>query len=199
MEGRETRDPGYDDWFDEPEPPTEGTGRPGRRVYDAPEDAWVLPEERQRPRRGGGRREFDFGGRTLTATQVAIVAVSALAILLAILAAAGVFNSGGKTSAPPVTTSTLPRTTSHSTSTPTTTKTAVTAPTQALRPGDTGSQVKLLQQALAALGFSPGKIDSNYGPATTTAVKQFQASKGLTQDGLFGPKTAAALQQALSG
>ncbi len=196
MEGTEERDPGYDDWFDEPELPTEGTGRHGRGGYDeSVEDVWVLPEER-RPRRGGGRRDIVFAGRTLSVTQVAIVGASALAIFLAILAAAGVF-SGGKTAAPPVTTP--PTTASRSTSTPTKTTPTAQAPTQSLTPGDTGAQVKLLQRALAVLGYSPGKADGDYGPATVTALKQFQASKGLTQDGIFGPQTATALQQALSG
>ncbi len=196
MEGRQGRDPGYDDWFDEPEPLTDGAGRHGRGSYDeSVEDVWVLPEE-QRPRRGGGRREIVFAGRTLSAAQVAIVAVSALAIFFAILAAAGVFSSAAKKAAPP-TTPTLPRTTSQSTST--TTTPAVQAPTQALRPGDTGAQVKLLQRALASLGFSAGKPDGVYGPGTEAAVKSFQASNGLTQDGIVGPQTVAALQKALSG
>ncbi len=72
-------------------------------------------------------------------------------------------------------------------------------PTTTLKPGDTGSDVKTLQRALAALGFSPGKPDGNYGPTTKTAVQHFQTSKGLTSDGIVGPKTLLALQQALSG
>ena len=45
MEGREERDPGYDDWFDEPEPPSESQSAAGRGVYEDVEEVWVLPEE----------------------------------------------------------------------------------------------------------------------------------------------------------
>ena len=67
-----------------------------------------------------------------------------------------------------------------------------------LAPGDTGPQVRILQRALAALGFLPGKPDGGYGPATQTAVERFQASQGLPQVGVVGPQTLAALQDALS-
>ena len=199
MEGRDQRDPGYDDWFDEPEPPTQEAGRPGRGVYDeSVEDVWVLPEERPLHRRSGGGREIVIGGRALSATQVAIVGVSAIAVLLAILAALGVFNSSP--AAAPATTATNPAPTqTRPTSTAATTTPAVQAPTEALKPGDTGSQVKLLQKALAALGYSPGKADGDYGPATEAAVKLFQTAKGLTVDGIAGAHTIATLQKALSG
>jgi len=72
------------------------------------------------------------------------------------------------------------------------------APTQTLAPGDTGSQVEILQRALAAVGFSAGTPDGEYGPATQTAVARFQASKGLPQVGIVEPQTLAALQHALS-
>jgi peptidoglycan hydrolase-like protein with peptidoglycan-binding domain len=58
--------------------------------------------------------------------------------------------------------------------------------------------VKLLQQALTALGFSPGKADGDYGPTTQFEVEKFQLSKGLTADGVVGQQTLAALQQALA-
>jgi peptidoglycan hydrolase-like protein with peptidoglycan-binding domain len=72
------------------------------------------------------------------------------------------------------------------------------APSQTLAPGDTGSQVEILQRALAALGFPTGTPDGDYGPATQTAVARFQASQGLAQVGAVGPQTLAALQHALS-
>ncbi len=62
-----------------------------------------------------------------------------------------------------------------------------------LRPGDFGSQVILLQKALLAAGFAPGVVDGSYGRRTTAAVANYQAYKGLTQDGVAGPKTLAAL------
>ena len=196
MEGRQRRDPGYDDWFDEPEAPTETQSGAYRGVYDDAEDDWVLPEEEAA--RDRGDREFVIAGRTLTTTQVAIIAASVLALFFAILAAAGVFSSG-KAPAPPVTTPTLSPPTTASTSTPTNTTPTVQAPSQTLSPGATGAQVKILQRALASLGFSPGTPDGDYGPSTQIAVEKFQVAKGLAEDGVVGQQTLNALQKALSG
>ena len=195
MESPGHQDPGYDDWFDEPEPPSETQSSANRGVYEDAEEVWVLPEEEEE--RSHGQREFVIAGRTLTTTQVAIIGLSVLAIFFAILAAAGVF-SGNKTSAPPVTpikhvTVTVPATTAPST-TPT-----VEAPSQTLKPGDQGAQVKTLQKALASLGFSPGTPDGDYGPSTMNAVERFQIAKQLPEDGIVGPQTLNALQRALSG
>ena len=196
MEAREEpRDPGYDDWFDEPEPPSETQSGANRGVYEDVEEVWVLPEDEE-PRTG--QREIVIAGRTLTVTQVAIIALSVLAIFFFVLAVAGVFN--GHPSAAP---SPLPTVTRQITVTaPATTGTATPkaqAPSQPLSPGATGSQVKTLQRALAALGFSPGTPDGDYGPSTQAAVEQFQTSKGLTPDGVVGAVTLAALQKALAG
>jgi hypothetical protein len=196
MEAREHRDPGYDDWFDEPEPPTETHSGANRGVYEDVEEVWVLPEEDDA--RSPGAREFVIAGRTLTTTQVAIIALSVLALIFAILAAAGVFN-GAKSPAPSV--SPLPKqvTVTVQKSTATNTTPASAAPAQTLKPGDTGSQVKLLQRALTTLGFSPGTPDGDYGPSTQVAVERFQVAKHLAEDGIVGPATLAALQKALSG
>jgi len=196
MEGREEGDPGYDDWFDEPEPPTDTQSGAGRAVHDGDDEVWVLPEDEQP--RSGRRREFVVAGRTLTTTQVAIIAASVIALILAILAAAGAFSSS-KPSAPPVVTSPPPPKTTTAVSTPTVTTPAVQAPDTTLSPGDTGSQVKTLQQALISLGYTLGKPDGDYGPATQAAVEKFQHDKGLAEDGVVGPETLAKLQQALSG
>lgn len=191
----EPRDPGYDDWFDEPEPLTETQSGANRGVYEDVEEVWVLPEEEDA--RSPGHREIVIAGRTLTMTQVAIIGLSVLAIFFAILAAAGVFN-GNKASAPPVTPPVKPVKPAQTTTPANTTPTAQ-APSQTLKPGDTGSQVKTLQRALATLGFSPGTPDGDYGPATQVAVERFQVAKGLAEDGVVGPATLAALQKALSG
>ena len=195
MEGREKRDPGYDDWFDEPEPPTETQSVARRDVYDGDEEVWVLPEEddtRERGRRGG----IVIAGRTLTTTQAVIIGVSILAVIFAILAATGVFSSS-PAPVPPVSTPPPPPTTTQATTT-TTTQTAQ-APNQTLNPGDTGAEVKTLQTALNSLGYSLGKPDGVYGPATQSAVEQFQAANNLATDGVVGQETLAKLQQALAG
>lgn len=62
-----------------------------------------------------------------------------------------------------------------------------------LRPGNTGGQVKKLQQALREKGLYTGKIDGVYGSGTTAAVKAYQKQKGLTRDGIAGKKTLTAL------
>jgi putative peptidoglycan binding protein len=196
MEAREEpRDPGYDDWFDEPELPTETQSGANRGVYEDAEEVWVLPEDEE-PR--SGQREFVLGGRTLTMTQLAIIGLCVLAVIFAILAAFGVFN-GGKTAAPAPAPVPKPVTVTVQTSTAASTQPAAEAPSQPLKPGDTGSQVKTLQQALAALGYSAGTPDGVYGPSTMNAVERFQLAKGLDEDGIVGPATLAKLQSALSG
>jgi hypothetical protein len=192
----EPRDPGYDDWFDEPESLTEPQPAANRGAYEEVEEVWVLPDEEDA--RSPGQREFVIGGRTLTLTQVAIISLSVLAIFFAILAAFGVFN-GKKAAAPPVTPPVRTITQTVQTNTNPVTTPSSQAPAQTLRPGDTGSQVKTLQRALATLGFSPGTPDGDYGPATQVAVERFQVAKHLAEDGIVGPATLAALQKALSG
>jgi len=195
MEAPGPNDPGYDDWFDEPEPPTETQSGANRGVYEETEEVWVLPEEEDSG--SGGQRTFDIGGRTLTLTQVAIIALCVLAVFFAILAATGVFN-GSKAAVPPVTTPTVhpPPTTN---TTPTAPASTIQAPTQTpLKSGDTGPEVKQLQKALAAVGFSPGTPDGDYGPTTMNAVERFQIAKKLGEDGVYGPATRNALEQALN-
>src|SRR5690348_42942 len=138
----ENEPPGYDDWFDEPEPPTLEQGRGGRQSYDSPsvteEDVWTLPEdESRRSRRPQRRGNSGMGG--LTTTQIAIIVIAGLAIFIAILAAAGVFSSGT-----PATTPSVPSQTTLPTTTSITTTVTIQAPTKPLQEGDTGPQVVLL-------------------------------------------------------
>src|SRR5262245_36285266 len=62
-----------------------------------------------------------------------------------------------------------------------------------LREGSAGSEVAKLQAQLQDLGFSPGPIDGQFGPATEAAVLAFQKSAGLLADGIAGPRTQGAL------
>ena len=64
---------------------------------------------------------------------------------------------------------------------------------EALRQGSSGSEVAKLQAQLQDLGFSPGPIDGNFGPATEAAVLALQKSMGLLADGIAGPRTQGAL------
>ncbi len=66
-----------------------------------------------------------------------------------------------------------------------------------------GTNVRQVQNALAALYFYPDKgakndgIDGVYGPKTANAVKRFQSVNGLTADGIYGPKTKAKIEEKL--
>jgi Putative peptidoglycan binding domain len=166
-----------DDWFAEP----------ARRRTSPGEDEWFADAESREPTRGF-RPSLPFGPRVI-AGGVAVVVVVVVA-----LAIAGVFSgSSHPRSTPPPTTS--------PTTSPTTTTTPAPSPGAQLatsKPGDRGTKVKRLQRALATLGYYSSKsIDGDYGPATAAAVKQFQKSVGLTQDGVVGPHTVAALKTAL--
>ena len=61
-----------------------------------------------------------------------------------------------------------------------------------------GPDVLDVQNRLASSGFAPGPVDAAYGPATAAAVKEMQAVRGLTVDGIVGPETRAALEAAAS-
>jgi len=178
------RDP--DDWWADvadDESGARGEPRPGQT---APHQTTPL-----------GYRIKDHLPLTPRARLLGVVGFGILVLLLIGLAAGGVFSGGSSRK----TNNTTPPTTTNGPTTPTTTTTpkpTVTAPTVALKPGDTGAQVKDLQRSLASLGYAPGKIDGVYGTKTTDAVKSFQKAEGLVEDGVVGPKTLAALQAKVS-
>ena len=160
-----------DDWFADAD-------APGMLESDPPsaEDDWLIPRApvRERPE--------------LPWTRIAVVGGAVVVVLVAGLAAGGVFSGS---SSPKGITST-PITVAP----PTTTAQAAThvaLPTSTLKPGDTGAQVKALQRALKGLGYPVGTVDGQYGPTTKTAVAAFQHASGLTADGVFGPLTLNAL------
>jgi peptidoglycan hydrolase-like protein with peptidoglycan-binding domain len=121
-------------------------------------------------------------------------AVLALLVLVVGLAAGGVFSGGTKR--PAATTTTVPSDTTTQSVTPP--ATSLQAPKTTLKPGDAGAQVRVLQRALAHLGYSPGTVDGQYGAATVRAVSNFQRAHKLTVDGIVGPATLAALASALT-
>ncbi len=65
-----------------------------------------------------------------------------------------------------------------------------------LRWGDTGEDVKKLQQALKNRGYYSGKLDSTFGSGVYAAVKAFQKQFGLKVDGIAGPATQILLYNA---
>ncbi len=91
------------------------------------------------------------------------------------------------------------------TETPTATPTPYTEPQPTITPnyryetiqfGDSGSQVRKLQNRLIALGYMPkGSADSQYGYQTYNAVKAFQKANGLESDGVAGAATLTCLYE----
>jgi peptidoglycan hydrolase-like protein with peptidoglycan-binding domain/DNA invertase Pin-like site-specific DNA recombinase len=63
----------------------------------------------------------------------------------------------------------------------------------------TAQKVRALQQKLRRLGWRPGPVDGLFGPRTEDAVVRFQTAAGLAADGIHGPGTANALNNASQG
>lgn len=74
---------------------------------------------------------------------------------------------------------------------------AKSQPLPLLKSGSQGAAVVQLQQQLRQLGYGVGAIDGRYGPRTQAAVGAFQRARRLVVDGITGPSTWAALQQAM--
>ena len=93
----------------------------------------------------------------------------------------------------------------HQTAAPTATPSPTPDPTPAMTPnrkypqlsfGDSGNNVKKLQNALIKLGYMPaGSADSQYGYQTYNAVKAFQKANHLKADGVAGAMTLTTLYE----
>ena len=74
--------------------------------------------------------------------------------------------------------------------------------TRNLKKGMSGADVRFVKDALFSLGFYNSKIkqitNSTFGADTYVAVCKFQRAKGLEDDGVVGPQTWAALEEALA-
>jgi hypothetical protein len=190
-----------DDWFVE-------TGRGRSPTAD---DETELRETRQ-PATGEEPRRAVRGGGGERSRKVVAGSVVGAVILLAVGASAGALVSrsltGVETTTSLVTTTATLTTTLTTPTTPSTTP-ATTTPSMptmpatlpegvVLRRGARGAEVRQVQEALVALGYST-TIDGKFGPATAQAVKSFQTSSGLTDDGVVGPATLAALSAAVNG
>ena len=67
-----------------------------------------------------------------------------------------------------------------------------------LRKGSTGKNVEKLQENLKTLGFYKSTIDGDFGSATDAAVRAFQKDAKITADGVVGPQTLNAIEEALN-
>lgn len=100
------------------------------------------------------------------------------------------------TKTPATTTKSTKTQTAVKKSTPTVTKTSSTSGIKRLLAlGSYGQDVKLLQTMLNQRGYKL-KVDGIFGPKTLAAVKDFQKKNGLKVDGIVGPKTLAKLMPA---
>lgn len=63
------------------------------------------------------------------------------------------------------------------------------------RPMLRGDDVLDLQRRLNALGFDAGREDGIFGPDTGRGLRDFQRNAGISNDGIVGPSTVAALDR----
>ena len=74
--------------------------------------------------------------------------------------------------------------------------------TRNLKQKMSGPDVRFVKDALFSLGFYSSKIkqitNDTFGSDTFVAVCKFQRAKGLEDDGIVGPQTWAALEEALA-
>lgn len=76
---------------------------------------------------------------------------------------------------------------------PTENAVTVTLTGKALRQGDTGRDVYVLQALLLSHGYGAGGVDGIFGTGTEAAVREFQYQNALTVDGIAGEETFGAL------
>ena len=76
---------------------------------------------------------------------------------------------------------------------------------RSLQNGTSGEDVRMVQEALAMLGYFKVQANGNFGPKTKAAVVDFQIAEGIIDNranssaGIFGPKTKLRLVSILQG
>jgi peptidoglycan hydrolase-like protein with peptidoglycan-binding domain len=60
-----------------------------------------------------------------------------------------------------------------------------------IRRGSTGNPVRRAQKRLTLGGYDTNGVDGVFGASTEAAVTRFQGDRGLTVDGIVGPRTWA--------
>jgi peptidoglycan hydrolase-like protein with peptidoglycan-binding domain len=67
-----------------------------------------------------------------------------------------------------------------------------------LKRGNHGVEVEVLQQKLQQLNYEISTIDGDFGNGTKRAVIAFQTDAGQSDDGVVGPDTAKAIDDAIT-
>jgi hypothetical protein len=178
--GDDERDEVVEDWF-------EDVGEPGG-FRDPDAETWL--EEPDEPAGPRDRRPL------ILVLAVAVVLVLAGVGIARLVSGDGDEDATPTTTAPTVATETETATTAETETAPAVTSTVPEDVT--LKSGDSGDEVKRLQEALASLGYDVGEADGVFGAATEEAVKKFQADSGIGADGVAGPQTLTAINEALS-
>jgi peptidoglycan hydrolase-like protein with peptidoglycan-binding domain len=70
-------------------------------------------------------------------------------------------------------------------------------PYRVLQPGSTGPDVRLVEENLAALGYTGITVNSYYSAATATAVRRWQKDNGLVRTGAFDPASVVVAPSAI--
>src|SRR5690625_1770243 len=65
-----------------------------------------------------------------------------------------------------------------------------------LRRGASGERVRWLQEKLQSHGYDIGETDGDFGYVTEDALQSFQRTHRLRADGIVGPRTTYALEEA---
>jgi hypothetical protein len=165
-----------------------GDGEPAAAVA-----APLVPRRRPPPRTlAGDLRRLRAGFERRSPIPAAAAGLVALALLAAVAVVLRL-SLGGEDAPEPVAATPAPT----EGSAPAADSAPAPAPPALLKEGNRGRNVRDLQVALTALGLFSG-ADGDYGEATSAAVASFQGASGLGADGVAGPATAAALNQALS-
>lgn len=73
-------------------------------------------------------------------------------------------------------------------------KVPIARSTTMLRNGSSGAAVREIQSLLGRAGYTV-KIDGDFGPSTTEAVKEFQKDNKIEPDGVVGPETRRKLDE----
>jgi hypothetical protein len=177
MDPEDPRGRGEEDWLG------------GEQWVDAPTEESVPTHE---PRRQTWQRRPVAAWNRDRVVIAAVLTVAIVVIIVVITATALGDGDGGEVAErdePPATTPV---------ETPTVDEPPALSERGQLDLNDRGRRVRALQRALNDLGYRAGQPDGVYGSQTVAAVRRFQREAGLPEDGIAGPRTLRALNQALA-